>query len=94
VHDFAGGVPGGLEVMPGVPWFYPLAVLGMLVDMVWPGPVRRVHLAWAPVMMAVWYAATFVGVTNARYRFAYEPFCFVYLLLLVDCGVRGWRRGK
>jgi hypothetical protein len=94
VHDFAGGVPGGLEVMPGVPWFYPLAVLGMLVAMVWPGPARRVHLAWAPVMMAVWYAATFVGVTNARYRFAYEPFCFVYLLLLVDCGVRGWPRGK
>ena len=84
VHDFAGGVPGGLQVMPGLPWFYPAALLGMLVAMLCPSSVRKVHLAWAPVMTAVWYAATFVGVTNARYRFAYEPFCFIYLLLLVD----------
>jgi hypothetical protein len=90
VHDFAGGVPGGLQVMPGVPWFYPVAILGMLLAMVWPDPSRRVHLAWAPVMMAVWYAATFVGVTNARYRFVYEPFCFIYLCLLIDCVTR-WR---
>jgi hypothetical protein len=88
VHDFAGGVPGGLAIMPGLPWFYPIALMGMLAAMVWPHPTRRVHLAWAPVMLAVWYAGTFVGVTNARYRFAYEPFCFVYLCLLVDCVAR------
>jgi len=60
----------------------------MLTAMIWPDPARRVHLAWAPVMMGVWYAATFVGVTNARYRFAYEPFCFVYVCLLCDCALR------
>lgn len=92
VHDFAGGVPGGLDVMPGLPWFYPVALLGMLVAMMWPDPARRVHLAWVPVMLGVWYAATFVGVTNARYRFAYEPFCFVYICLLGDCVARLWRR--
>ena len=92
VHDFAGGVPGGLEMIPGVPWFYPVALLGMLAAAVWPDPARRVHLAWVPVMLAVWYAATFVGVTNARYRFAYEPFCFIYVCLLGDCLVRLWRR--
>jgi uncharacterized membrane protein YqjE len=92
VHDFAGGVPGGLEVMPGLPWFYPVALVGMLAAMIWPGPARRVHLAWAPVMLGVWYAATFVGVTNARYRFAYEPFCFVYGCLLLDCAARILRR--
>ena len=85
VHDFAGGIRGGLAVMPGMPWFYPLALLGMLAAMLCPHPSRRVHLAWVPVLLAVWYAATFVGVTNARYRFAYEPFCFVYVCLLVDC---------
>ena len=85
VHDFSGGVPGGLAVVPGLPWFYPVALLGMLAGMLWPSPARRVHLAWAPVMLGVWYAATFVGVTNARYRFAYEPFCFVYVCLLADC---------
>ena len=88
VHDFAGGVSGGLGVMPGVPWFYPAALLGMLAAMVWPHPSRRFHIAWVPVLLAVWYAATFVGVTNARYRFAYEPFCFVYLFLLFDFLVR------
>ena len=88
VHDFAGGVPGGLQVMPGLPWFYPIALLGMLAAMLWPDPSRRMHRAWVPVMLAVWYAATFVGVTNARYRFAYEPFCFIYLCLLADCLMR------
>jgi hypothetical protein len=88
VHDFAGGVQGGLEVFPGLPWFYPLALLGMLVAMIWSDRVRRVHLAWAPVMVGVWYAATLVGVTNARYRFAYETFCFVYVCLLADCALR------
>ncbi len=91
VHDFAGGVPGGLDVMPGLPWFYVLALVGMLAAMIRPHPMRRVHLAWAPVMLGVWYAATFVGVTNARYRFAYEPFCFIYLLLLVDLVAGFWR---
>jgi hypothetical protein len=88
VHDFAGGVPGGLQMMPGLPWFYPVALLGMLVAMIWRGRAQRVHIAWVPVMTGVWYAATFIGVTNARYRFAYEPFCFVYVCLLADCIVR------
>ncbi len=92
VHDFAGGVPGGLQVMPGLPWLYPVALLGMLAAMLWPAPARRVHLAWVPIMLGVWCAATFVGVTNARYRFAYEPFCFMYVCLLGDCIPRFLRK--
>ena len=94
VHDFAGGVPGGLNIMPGLPWFYPVALLGMLAGMIWPDPARRVHLAWVPVMLGVWYAATFVGVTNARYRYAYEPFCFGYVCLLGDYLARMWCRPR
>jgi hypothetical protein len=84
VHDFAGGVPGGLRTMPGLPLFYPVALLGMLAAMIASHPARRLHLAWVPVMLLIWYAATFVGVTNARYRFAFEPFCFIYICLLAD----------
>jgi len=84
VHDFSGGVPGGLRVMPGFPWYYLVALLGMVAAMVRPGWTRRVHIAWAPVMLLVWYAATFVGVTNPRYRFAYEPYLFIYVCLLAD----------
>jgi hypothetical protein len=53
-----------------------------------PHPSRRMHIAWVPVILAVWYAATFVGVTNARYRFVYDPFCFLYLCLLLDILIR------
>jgi len=84
VHDFAGGVPGGLRVMPGFPFYYAFALLGMLTAMLRPRWTRRIHIAWAPVMLLVWYAATLVGVTNARYRFAYEPYLFIYLCLLAD----------
>ena len=92
VHDFAGGVPGGLQVMPGIPLLYPVALLAMLLAMALPSPSRRFHLAWVPIMLAVWYLATLVGVTNARYRFAYEPFCLLYILLLADFPVRHYSR--
>jgi hypothetical protein len=88
VHDFAGGVPGGLAMMPGFPWYYAVEIVAMLCALVWPHPLRRFHIAWVPVMLGVWYAATFVGVTNARYRFAYEPFLFIYICLLVDMILR------
>jgi len=84
VHDFFGGVPGGLNTIPGVPFFYPLALLGMLVAILRWRNLGCFHLMWIGCMLFIWYAAMMVGVTNARFRFAYEPFCMLYFLMLFD----------
>ncbi|MEI8234612.1 MAG: hypothetical protein WCH57_07985 [Verrucomicrobiota bacterium] len=84
VHDFFGGVPGGLNTVPGVPYFYPLVLLGMAAAISHRRGCAWFHLMWIGCMLFIWYAAMMVGVTNARFRFAYEPFCFLYFLLLFD----------
>ena len=84
VHDFFGGVPGGPRTVPGWPFFYPLALLGMAAAILRWRNLGCLHLMWAGCMMGIWYAAMMVGVTNGRFRFAYEPFCLLYFLLLLD----------
>lgn len=84
VHDFFGGVRGGRHVIPGVPFFYFMALAGMLAAVLRWRRLGVFHLAWLAVMLFTWYAATLVAVTNARFRFAYEPFCYLYFFLLFD----------
>jgi hypothetical protein len=84
VHDFFGGVHGGRKTIPGVPFFYFFALAGMLAAVLRWRRLGPFHLAWCSVMLFTWYAATLVAVTNARFRFAYEPFCYIYAFLLFD----------
>ena len=85
VHDFFGGVAGGQKTIPGIPYFYPLALVGMLAASLRWRHFGCFHLMWAGCMLAIWYTAMMVGVTNGRFRFAYEPFCALYILLLLEC---------
>lgn len=93
VHDFTGGVPGGKDVMPGMPLFYLLALAGMAVAMLRPSPLRRLQIAWVPSLLFIIYAVHMVGNATPRYRFAYEPFFLIYFLLLFDC-LFAWRLPK
>ena len=36
-------------------------------------------------MLGGLYAVSMVAVTNARFRFVYEPFVLIYFFLLFDC---------
>ncbi len=87
VHDFYGGVPGKdwHHNLPGVPFFYIAAFLGMIVSIIRPSPLRPLHFAWVATMLGGLYLASMVGVTNGRFRFVYEPFFVIYLFLLIDC---------
>lgn len=85
VHDFFGGVPGGEETLPGIPYFYFLALAGMLAAILRWRNLGCFHLMWLGCMLFICYAALMVAVTNARFRFGYEPFFVLYLLLLFDC---------
>jgi len=85
VHDYVPGVPGGLATNPGMPFFYILAFAGMLAMMLRSGQLREAQVAWILATLFVWWSATLVGVTNARFRFVYEPQCILFIFALIDC---------
>jgi len=76
-------------VIPGIPAYFLAAFAGMLAAMLIPHPLRLVQTAWIPAMLFTWYAATMVGVTNPRFRFAYEPFCYIYAVAAVVWAIGG-----
>jgi len=84
VHDFFGGIHGGRKMIPGVPFFFLLGLAGMLAAILRWQRFGLFHLTWVSIMLFTWYAATLIAVTNARFRFAYEPFCLIYAFLLFD----------
>jgi hypothetical protein len=102
-HDFITVNPGPTElepgtgrlirhpekVIPGIPVYFLAAFAGMLAAMFIPGPCRRVQAAFIAAMLFTWYSATMVGVTNPRFRFAYEPFCYAYGIAAVVWAIGG-----
>ena len=88
-HDFISMIPEPEKVIPGVPAYFILAWAGMLAAMSIPGPCRLVQTAWIAAMLFTWYVATMVGVTNARFRFAYDPVCYAYAVAALVWAVGG-----
>jgi hypothetical protein len=88
-HDFISMIPNPEKVIPGVPIYFLLAWAGMLAAMLIPSPFRMVQTAWIAAMLFTWYTATMVGVTNARFRFAYDPVCYIYAVAVLVWMVGG-----
>jgi hypothetical protein len=88
-HDFISMIPEPEKVIPGVPVYFLLAWAGMVAAMLIPGPLRLAQSAWILSMLFTWYVATMVGVTNARFRFAYDPVCYIYAVAAVAWTVWG-----
>jgi hypothetical protein len=84
VHDFYGGVPHAEDTMPGVPFFYIVSFLGMVLSFVRPSELRGFHFAWVATVLGGLYVCSMVGVTNGRFRFVYEPFFFLYFFLFFE----------
>jgi len=87
-HDFISNLPNPRQVIPGVPIYFLIAFAGMIAALCVPGRARIPQAAWLLAMLLTWYAATMVGVTNARFRFAYEPVCYLYA-----CAAIAWAVG-
>jgi hypothetical protein len=88
-HDFISVIPNAENVIPGIPAYFLVAFAGMLAAMLMPGPLRLVQAAWILAMLFTWYVATMVGVTNARFRFAYDPVCYIYAVAAIVWAVAG-----
>lgn len=91
VHDFYGGVPDKHHVLPGIPWFYLVALAGMIVAFFRPARFQWVHIGWIATMLGGLYLSLLIGVTNARYRFPCEIFFILYAGLLFDALGIWWK---
>jgi hypothetical protein len=82
----------GERTVPGMPLFFLLAFGGLLAGIFGSGPMRTFHLSWLVMFAALWFGVMLTGVVNPRYRFVFEPFCAIYVFLLLDvlAGVCRW----
>ncbi len=74
----------GARTVPGIPAFFILALAGMIASICRPGPLRIFHFAWVVTLAGVFMVVMLTGVMNPRYRFIFEPFCLLYIIVLLD----------
>ena len=74
--------------LPGLPWFYVMALLGAGASLVVPGRFRGLHWAFLPVLAGVWFTVTLTGAIMPRYRFVLEPFWWLYCFAFADAVAR------
>ncbi len=75
--------------LPGLPWFYVVALLGAGTALLGPGRFRMLHWAFLPVLAGVWFTVTLTGAVMPRYRFVLEPFWWLYFFAFAD-GMARW----
>ena len=68
----------------GVPLYFAVAGLGLLVAPLRPGPLRPFHFAWGLALVAFFFVIILTANVRPRFRFVFEPFWFLYLALLAD----------
>ena len=70
--------------IPGWPAFFLLSSVGMAVSLIPRDRLWRVHYPWLAAFLGVWFTVMLTGIVLPRYRFVFEPFCFLYILLILD----------
>jgi len=89
-----GGQRYGGRTVPGLPAFFILAAAGMIAIICRPGPLRGLHIAWVMTLGFVFIVVMLTGVVNPRYRFIFEPFCLLYIFVLIDSAAALFLRRK
>lgn len=75
-------------VLPGLPIYYLLALLGGLAALAGPAELRPLQWAFLPVLGAMWFLVTLTAEVIPRHRFVLEPFWLLYSFNLLDAGLR------
>ena len=70
--------------LPGLPLYHLLGMLGAAIALFRPGPSRRFHWGFVPVMVGVWFAVMLTAAVIPRHRFVWEPFWLLYGCFFFD----------
>lgn len=83
-------------VLPGLTWLQLLGMLGAGAALIRPGPARKFHWAFVPMVTGVEFIVSLTAAVIPRHRFVLEPFWLLYGFLcletIVSAVVWVWRR--
>jgi len=72
---------------PGVPVYFLLGGVGLVVIALRRGPLQPFHFVWAITLLGFFYTIMLTANVRPRFRIAFEPFWFIYIALLIECAV-------
>jgi hypothetical protein len=71
-------------VFPGLPFYFLVAGVGLVVAMFRRGAIQPFHIAWGLALLAFFYTIMLTANVKPRFRFVFEPFWYIYVALLLD----------
>lgn len=72
------------SLLYGIPYFYLIALLGILASMFRRDVLQPVRILWALNFLGLFFIIMLTANVKARFRFVFEPFWYFYILLLLD----------
>ncbi len=69
----------------GVPIYFLLGGIGVVVIALRRGPLQVFHFVWAVTLLGFFYTIMLTANVRPRFRIVFEPFWFIYLALLLEC---------
>lgn len=75
---------GATFVYPGVPLYFLVAGIGVVIAMLRRGKLQPLHIAWGLTILAFFYTIILTANVKPRFRFVFEPFWFLYIALLAE----------
>lgn len=69
----------------GVPYYFLLAAIGLIVVALRRDPLQVFHVAWGLTLLAFFYTIMLTANVRPRFRIVFEPFWFIYIALLAEC---------
>ncbi len=77
----------GKRHVPGVAWFYIVAWTGMGFVAMRRGSMQKLHFALSLTLIALLFTISLTANVKPRFRFVFEPFWGLYILLILDCAL-------
>lgn len=77
--------PGVPVYHDGIPYYFLIAAIGLVVVALRRDPLQVFHIAWGLTLLAFFYTIILTANVRPRFRIVFEPFWFVYIGLLAEC---------
>jgi len=76
----------------GVPCYFLAAACGVVAVAFRRQRLQPFHLVWGLTLLGFFFTIMLTANVRSRFRFVFEPFWFLYLALLIETGLLGFRR--
>jgi hypothetical protein len=71
-------------VYPGVPFYFLVAGIGVIVAMLPRRRLQPLHIAWGLTLLGLFYVIMLTANVRPRFRIVFEPFWFLYIAILIE----------